>query len=342
MRVLALVLAAALLFVGCSRNDPVAVFGPDYPGLITEDGNPTETTQPTESAEEPTILTTPTQTDVDISASDSTAGMGLTLPDQTSADMSSETEITSEPDVSTSASAETEIDPNEQLGSESDSRNDPEDPPEDPDLPKEIPDMSEKIIAFNQNPGYPTGCESAALYILLHYYDVDVTMEQIVAALPKGPKPVEAEDGNRFGANPEREFVGDPTDWASYGVFNQPIAQTANRFLNGAIAADGLDSDGIEEILSEGIPLIVWISMTPEKEPKISNWYDYATGEVVTWLGGEHAVVFYGVADDGYKISDPRTGEKCILSFENFAIGLERYGGRAVYYPKKSAEIHQA
>ena len=45
------------------------------------------------------------------------------------------------------------------------------------------------VSEYCQHPDYPTGCESAALYILLKYYNVNVTMEQIVNKLPKGPLP---------------------------------------------------------------------------------------------------------------------------------------------------------
>ena len=63
----------------------------------------------------------------------------------------------------------------------------------------------------NQHPDYPTGCESIALYMLLRYYGTEVTPAQIVEALPKGPVPYR-KNGRDYGANPEREFVGNPRD----------------------------------------------------------------------------------------------------------------------------------
>ena len=188
-----------------------------------------------------------------------------------------------------------------------------------------------RVISFNQFPDYPTGCESAALYILLRYYGVDVTMDDIVSALPKEPNPY-IDGGVLYGGDPDRGFIGDPTDPFSYGVLNHPIAEAANKFLEGAEALVGLDAEDIESYC-EGSAVIAWISMSPEIEPKITVWTDHKTGKDVTWVSGEHAVVVYASVDGGYMISDPRTGTKHFLSSEDFSIGFERYGGRIVYYP---------
>ena len=36
------------------------------------------------------------------------------------------------------------------------------------------------VMEYYQHPDYPTGCESVALYILLQYYGVDVTVDKII------------------------------------------------------------------------------------------------------------------------------------------------------------------
>lgn len=191
-----------------------------------------------------------------------------------------------------------------------------------------------KIIALCQNPEWPTGCESVSLYILLNYYGVEASVRDIADALPRELLPWE-ENGTVYGGNPERGFVGSPSDSDSYGVFNGPIAAVANKFREGAVAESGLDVRDIEEILRERIPLIAWVSMYPEREPKISHWVDSETGEDVTWIGGEHAVVVYDRDGEDFKISDPKTGKLGLMSKNDLAVGFERHGGRVVYYPKE-------
>ena len=59
---------------------------------------------------------------------------------------------------------------------------------------------------FNQFPEYPTGCESVALYLLLNFYEVNVSVEDIVSNLKKGPLPYK-NNGQVLGGNPEIEFI---------------------------------------------------------------------------------------------------------------------------------------
>ena len=183
-----------------------------------------------------------------------------------------------------------------------------------------------------QHPDYPTGCESAALYMLLRYYDVDVTMEQIVETLKKGPVPYE-QDGTIYGANPEREFVGDPRDAYSYGVFNEPIRDVAESFKSGAKTATGVKLRDIEKILKNGNPLIAWFTTNLEEGIVYRReWLDYETGELVRWPSYEHAVVITGFDDVYFFYNDPNTGEGMEIDKDSFLIVFDKLGGRIVYY----------
>lgn len=192
--------------------------------------------------------------------------------------------------------------------------------------------VSLPVMEFSQHPDYPTGCESAALYILLHYYSVDVTMEQIVDALPKGPKPYYVSDV-MYGANPEREFVGDPRDSSSYGVFNRPIASTANLFRSGAVTKTGASLSEVLALLNEGSPVLVWYTTNPEGGIVYRRqWYDYETGELIRWPGGEHAVVVCGHDDVNITYRDPNTGGSRTMEQAEFQKIFDELGGRIVYY----------
>lgn len=191
----------------------------------------------------------------------------------------------------------------------------------------------ENIIAEDQHPNYPTGCESVALYILLRYYNVDVTIEDIVEELPKGEIPYVV-DGKMYGANPEKEFVGDPTDINSFGVYNKPIAKTANKFKKGAVAENGVSIKKIKEIIASGNPVIAWVSINEDIEKIVisKSWYDVDTGKKVNWIRGEHAVVVYGYDNNNFYISNPYNGKKYKKSLNNFEYYYSSMGERIVYY----------
>lgn len=188
-----------------------------------------------------------------------------------------------------------------------------------------------RVIEYCQYPDFPTGCEAASLYIFLKYYGVEASMEEIVSTIPAEPEPYER-SGHLYGGNPERGFVGDPRTDDAYGVYNEPIAETGSIFLDGIKAMSGVTFEKVEELLREGKPLIVWISMEPNKSPKTLNWIDTATGREVNWITDEHAVVAYGITKDGYLVSDPLSGKKKAISRKDFETGLKRYGGRIVLY----------
>lgn len=192
--------------------------------------------------------------------------------------------------------------------------------------------VSLPVIEFNQHPDYPTGCESAALYMLLQYYQTDVTMAQIVSVLPKGPMPY-AKNGVTYGANPEREFVGDPRNASSYGVFNRPIATTANVFRNGAVTKTGASLTEVLSILNTGNPVIAWYTTNPDTGITYRRqWYDYETGELIRWPGGEHAVVICGHDETNITYRDPNTGGTRTMAQSKFQQVFDELGGRIVYY----------
>ncbi|MCD8005892.1 MAG: C39 family peptidase [Oscillospiraceae bacterium] len=190
------------------------------------------------------------------------------------------------------------------------------------------------VLEYSQYPDYPTGCEITALYILLNYYDVDVTMEELVEALPKGPFPYYDENGVRYGANPAKEFVGDPRLADSYGVFNEPIRETAEQFKTGAISKTSATLDDIKEIVLSGNPVMAWYTTNIEAGIEYrQEWLDYETGETVQWPAYEHAIVIYGFDElNNIMYSDPSTGSSAAVGWDTFKEAFEELGGMIVYY----------
>ena len=197
-------------------------------------------------------------------------------------------------------------------------------------MPKQS--VSLYVEEYNQHPDYPTGCESAALYMLLRYYDVDVSMEDIVDNLAKGPRPYTV-NGVVYGANPEREFVGDPRNNDSFGVFNKPIRDVADIFKPGARTMENASFYDIERILSHGNPVIAWYTTNLEKGITFRiEWLDYKTGDLVRWPSAEHAVVITGYDKENFYYNDPSTGNSVTISKAFFQKDFEILGRRIVYY----------
>lgn len=186
------------------------------------------------------------------------------------------------------------------------------------------------VITVNQNPYYPTGCETIALFILLRYYDVYVSVDDIISNLKKGDLP-HFVDGKFYGANPEKEFVGSPLTEYSYGVFNEPIKEVANKFKSGAKTETNKDFDEVLELVSEDRPVVVWATIGMVEPYISSTWTDY-DGEKVSWIANEHALVVIGYDENNIIVSDPYTGS---IRYYNRNLFISRYnylGKRAVWY----------
>ena len=184
---------------------------------------------------------------------------------------------------------------------------------------------------INQYPNYPTGCESVALTILLKYYGVSVTPDDVIEALPKGAVPY-TKNGVTYGGNPEVEFIGNPYSLNSYGVYERPLAEVANKFKPGITIATGTSFDEILRIVKKGKPVIVWTSMYLAVPYISTSWIYEPTGEKIYWKANEHAVVLIGYTSDKVIISDPIGGQ---MKYQSLAIFRERYnyyGKKALYY----------
>ncbi len=189
------------------------------------------------------------------------------------------------------------------------------------------------IISVKQMPDYPTGCESISLYILLKHYKVDVTIDEIIRKLPKGSIPYEV-DEELYGADPEKEFVGSPYNEYSFGVFEIPIKNVANKFKKGANSKTNASIKEVKEIIDSNNPLIAWTRIYENltKLEYIDSWLSEDEEKLIKWPKGEHAVVVYGYDDEYYYISNPYNGEKYPIEKEIFEYNFKLLGSRIVYY----------
>ncbi len=193
----------------------------------------------------------------------------------------------------------------------------------------------ENFPVKNQFPDYPTGCESVALYTLLKYYNVDVTVDDIIDKLKKGERP-HYEGETMYGGNPEIEFLGDPRDIYSYGVCDKPIEEVANMYKPDIKNISGTSLDDILKLVKQGYPVQVWSSINC-LEPKIANytWIDRRTGESIGWKQPFHSLVLIGYSNDKVVVSDPDAG--CIREFDRnkFEQAYNFFGKRALYYEEE-------
>ncbi len=184
---------------------------------------------------------------------------------------------------------------------------------------------------YHQYPDYPNGCESVALWILLTYNGVKVTMPEIIDILPMGSSPFYV-NGVRYGGNPEREFVGDPRLYSGYGVYEKPIIQTAEHFKSGVIDKTGTSLGDILKLVKENKPVQVWASINLKDTSVCTSWLDEDTKEKVEWICDLHSMVIFGYDYKNIIVSDPYTGKIEYYEKQQFEKMYNLFGKRALYY----------
>ena len=186
-------------------------------------------------------------------------------------------------------------------------------------IPKEVTYEISDFPTFSQYPNYPNGCEN-------------VTLDEIIEALPKGDAPY-LEDGTLYGGNPEIEFVGDPRNPDVYGVYQKPIQTVANKFKAGMVDYTGHSLDGVLNLVQNGIPVQVWISINLIDTEIYNSWIYKPTGEKINWLGNLHSVVIMGFSNHSVLVSDSFTGTIKRYDRTQFNKIHNLFGQRALYYP---------
>ena len=197
---------------------------------------------------------------------------------------------------------------------------------------KDITYKIENFPTYYQYPDYPNGCESSALYNLLRFYKINVSMSQIVNTLKKGDGP-HYENGVYCGGNPEVEFVGDPADEHGYGVYQKPIIEVANKFKSGMVDYTGHSLDEVLEIVKKGIPVQIWASVNMQNTNICTNWIYKPTGEKINWICKLHSVVVIGFNKNKVFVSDSCTGKIESYNRKQVEKIYNLYGKRAIYYP---------
>lgn len=156
-----------------------------------------------------------------------------------------------------------------------------------------------------QNPELPTGCESVALTMLLHYWGYD-TLEKCEIA-----DNYLTYDSTNFVTS----FVGDPHTENGAGIFAPGLTAAANRFLkdhgDSRTARDltGTSFEGLLAYVSQGDPVVVWNTVDMQESGDVNAHY-YYQGKTYNFYKEEHCMVLcgYDLTQGTVLVSDPQAG----------------------------------
>ncbi len=161
----------------------------------------------------------------------------------------------------------------------------------------------------------PTGCELYSSSMILAYYGIFLSPEEIFFKYIPSCELWTDSNGQLVGEDPDSYFIGDPYSEYGYGCYSGVILNFFEQCLpEYDLSAHDLRGTPLDDLcesyISRGIPVMVWASIGMEQTEKKENncWIIPETGEYFTWTSGEHCLVLVGSDDENYYFNDPLDG----------------------------------
>ncbi|MBN1661879.1 MAG: C39 family peptidase [Anaerolineae bacterium] len=182
--------------------------------------------------------------------------------------------------------------------------------------PKAWPDMV-RLDVEAQKQGHNLSCESSAASMAARYHGVDVSEEDVLAALPHNDNPSLGFRGNVDGA---------PGGTIDYGVYAAPVAAVLSSYgLKAQMVEGGLG--GVRAALARGNPVVAWVTY----DCLVSTPVEVTVGgELVVLVPYQHAVVVTGYDAGGVWANDPWDGGEDYYLVADFERAMGYFGPMAI------------
>ena len=200
---------------------------------------------------------------------------------------------------------------------------------------------SVKVPLVNQLPNYPTGCEAASATMLLKFYGYNISLKQMVAAIPR--ENLRTVNGKKYGPRITEKFVGDPTGTYTsknpgYGAFAPVVTKSLNTVISNqhgkhkAVNKTGATFTELLGYLDAGKPVIVWSTYNLKTPTTVNAWYiSTSTGpEYFSYPRGTHVCVLVGYDQKNVYLADPYGAKTKTFSRSAFNDKYKLLGRQAI------------
>lgn len=189
----------------------------------------------------------------------------------------------------------------------------------------------ENVPFISQLVKYPTACESVSMVMALNYLGCPITVEELIDdLLPKGPEPTQGEDGVYRGADPWKEFPGDPYSQDGWGCFAPVVSKVISK-IEGFKVTEYYDltlDEICERFIDNDQPVVFWATINMAPPRKTLAWQT-AEGRTIQWTSPMHCLLLIGYDENGYYFNDPTAGERAFFPKRQVQISYEAQGKQA-------------
>jgi len=174
-----------------------------------------------------------------------------------------------------------------------------------------------RLKVARQQQGHNLSCESSAASMVAEFHGVQLSEEEVLAALPANSNPHLGFRGNVDG--PTGSIV-------DYGVYAGPILEILSaRGLRAELVEAGIE--GIKAAIARGNPVIAWVTYNCQPSTPTTEVID---GQEVTLVPNQHVVVVTGFTTEGVWANDPWDGQEDFYQMGEFERAISYFGEMAI------------
>jgi uncharacterized protein YvpB len=166
-----------------------------------------------------------------------------------------------------------------------------------------------QVAHISQTDLLPTGCELVSGMMLLDYYGIHTTADEIVERTPKVS--LLSEGGKVYGMSPNQVFIGDPRSSDGLGCYATVLTAVVDSYFwdKGEKKAFNLSGTELEQLAQDYIakdsPVIIWATVDMENPTLGPSWILADTHETFQWISEEHCLLMVGFDEENYYFNDP-------------------------------------
>ena len=181
----------------------------------------------------------------------------------------------------------------------------------------------------NQMPDLPNGCEVTSLSMLMNYYGIKVSKNELAETIQHVDS---FTDGGKFRGNPHQGFVGHMTIAnAGWCVYNEPLYNVARKYTSHIENITGSDFLSLLKLVSTGHPVMIITTTTFNKVNNMQTW-DTNTGKVNV-TPSSHACVITGYSKPKkvVYVNNPYGYKNQPVNWKNLQASYNQQGRQALY-----------
>ena len=181
----------------------------------------------------------------------------------------------------------------------------------------------------NQMPDLPNGCEVTSLSMVMNYYGIKVSKNELAETIQHVDS---FTDGGKYRGNPHQGFVGHMTIAnAGWCVYNEPLYNVARKYTSHIENITGSDFLSLLKLVSTGHPVMIITTTTFNKVNNMQTW-DTNTGKVNV-TPSSHACVITGYSKPKkvVYVNNPYGYKNQPVNWKNLQASYNQQGRQALY-----------